>query len=379
MISNKKYAPTLRAKKGELGSLRVLPIKFSDSLLPIFVIPPKHEMKDEQPKFLETPDTLEFSKVLLPDWRDRPVIIDASHVFDTLSEETCTTWLPEAFSRARRNGLQPIPCVPFADLEGTKGDAYSLAIDRQSKVKVVLKLHSDDVEDIDVLNDLKKAVLSLNLSPEDCVILVDFTSSDLSLSEAPDVVIRTLDDLCQEGKWGGVIVQGSSYPIKYPIKENESCLIPRDEIQLWSKIHDDIQQLSSPIIFGDFAADHSKIKFMKSNGGVKPFRALRYATEDSWYVIRGSQKGKTAIEIQNICKDICELASFSGAGFSPADNWIKEASLSSSSNGGASQWRQHNTTRHIMITLKTLFTLDGENFDQVSVPQYEDKQMSMFE
>lgn len=379
MIAGKKYAPTLRAKKGELGSVSVLPLKFSDNLLPIFVIPPKWEMKDGQPRLLDVPAALNFSDVLLPYWRGRPVIIDPAHVFEALGEESCETWLPQAFSRARGKGLYAIPCALISELKGLKQKAFKLALDKHAEIKLALRLYSDDVEDSEVLRELLDVVSGLGIKPSDCIVLVDFTDADLSLSEAPDVVIRTLDDLCQLGAWGGLVVQGSSYPIKYPVGENESCTIPRHEFKLWEKIHDDVQNLSSPVIFGDFAADHSQMNFPKSKGGGKPFTSLRYTSRDTWFVIRGDQKGRVADEIIKIATKICELKYFSGAEFSPADKWIKTAASGGGSTGNPSQWRQHNTTRHIMITLKALFDLSGDHFDSTSVPIKEHEQVSLFD
>src|ERR1039458_9421996 len=117
------YSPALRMKKGELEGVRQLAADVADCVLPRFIVPPQSERDETTPLLLEVEEMPDISVALGAHWRQRPALIDATHIIDEYGRDQLAVWLPTMFERARNSQVRAIPMALLKDL----GDAEALA------------------------------------------------------------------------------------------------------------------------------------------------------------------------------------------------------------------------------------------------------------
>ena len=151
---------------------------------------------------------------------------------------------------------------------------------------------------------------------------------------------ETLQEL---GLWQQIIFQGSNYPSTNPAVQSGVEIWPRNEWLAWRLAVRFDPTTAEHMIFGDYAADCSKISFAKSGG--RPIPHLRYTTGENWRIQRGGS-GRDCMH--PVYKEIVNSDDFAGGGFSDADGYIARAADSlTAPHGNAATWRQLNTTHHI--------------------------------
>jgi hypothetical protein len=113
------------------------------------------------------------------------------------------------------------------------------------------------------------------------------------------------------------------------------------------------------MIFGDYAADCSKIEF--GDGGRRPIPHLRYTTSEDWRVQRGTRTGTNRDCMHAVYSEIVASRDFSGTGFSAADRYIADAAGNKTApHGNAKVWRQLNTTHHITQVVDDIVRIRGD-------------------
>ena len=168
--------------------------------------------------------------------------------------------------------------------------------------------------------------------------------------------LETLQDM---GLWQQIIFQGSNYPDKNPAPENGGVEIwPRNEWRAWLLAINFDPSTADHMIFGDYAADCSRIVF--GDRGGKAIRHLRYTTGEYWRVQRGAKNGGDRDRMHEVYASIVGSGDFAGAGFSEADTYIAHAAANPGApHGNASTWRQLNTTHHLTHVVNDIALVRG--------------------
>ena len=122
------------------------------------------------------------------------------------------------------------------------------------------------------------------------------------------------------------------------------------------------------MIFGDYAADCSKMDFAK--GGGRPIPHLRYTTGENWRIERGANDGTGRDRMHPVYTEIVDSNDFAGAGFSEADRYIARAAASAAApHGNPSTWRQLNTTHHITQVVSDIARVRGFEIKRPSIEE----------
>lgn len=351
MVSRKKtiYVPVLRMKMGELDGLRLLQSDVADCIAPLLVVPPAKERKrsGQESLFPAGRDVPDVGGVLSKYWRDRQVFIDPRVLFKEYGVGKAILWLPSLFSRARSQGVLAAPVASLADLERMGVDAFKRAVSVVAGLKFGLRVESGDLTDPSLDDRVRAVLLQMDLLAADCAVFADFSDADLSDPTLVSPIIRAaLEQLQILGRWQLVVFLGTNYPERNPAKPGQTVTQPRNEWHAWSDAVKFDPSTAEHMVFGDFAADCSKMAFGGKGG--RPIPHTRYTTASSWLVVRGDSTGSTHEVMKNVFERIVGSGNFAGPTFSVADAYIFDVARNNApSAGNATIWRQLNTTHHI--------------------------------
>lgn len=366
------YVPALRAKAGEVRGLQRLAPDVASKITPHLIVPPPKDIDPEKQRQL-TQDEIVYGtgKRIADHWRLRDAFLDTRFLFKEFGEETSPDWLNRIFSVAGYAGANLIPVLSLGDALGPRLLAFRGVLN-PGPIQAALRIKFDEV-DGDLAAHVAAALSALGIPDHRCIILADFSEADFA---APDVVGEiaqgVLEDLQTIGRWPAIVFQGSNYPTTNPAADNGSFKVPRNEWLAWKTAVDLNGASPDSLVFGDFAADCSKIDFKKKGGGI-PIRHYRYALTDSWLVVRGMPTGDTKGAMQQVSTKIVNSGSFAGREFSAADDFIYRCAQGWDGPGNGTTWREVNTNHHITRVVRDIGVIKGYAFSdrQVSTPLHQ--------
>ena len=351
MISQKKiiYVHALRMKMGELEGLRLLQGDVADCIAPLLIVPPAKERNcgSQELLFPAGNDVPDVGGVLFKYWFHRQVFIDPRALFKECGADKAVSWLPALYNRARSQGVLAIPVASLVSLEQMGVAAFKGAISAGPGLKFGLRIQSGDMTDPSLDDRVRIVLAGMGLTASECTVFADFSDADLSDPSLVSPIIRAaLEQLQALGQWQLVVFLGTHFPEKNPAEPSQTITQPRNEWHAWSDAVRFDPSTARHMVFGDFAADNSKIEFNGKGG--RPIPHSRYTTASSWLVVRGDENGTTHEIMKDVFQRIVDSGEFAGPTFSDADGYIFDVARNDApSAGNATIWRQLNTTHHI--------------------------------
>lgn len=351
MLNRKKviYVPALRMKMGELEGLRSLRGDVADCIAPLLIVPPAKERNcgNQESLFVAGKDIPDVAGVLVKYWAHREVFVDPLALFKEYGADTAVNWLPTLYSRARNLGVRAIPVTSLNTLEQMGSIAFKGSMLPRGELKFGLRIQSGEMTDPTLENRVAAVLASMGVMASECTVFADFSDADLSEpSHVAPIIRAALEQLQALGQWQLVVFLGTHYPEKNPAKPGQTITQPRNEWHAWSEAVKFDPSTALHMVFGDFAADSSKIEFGGKGG--RPIPHSRYTTASNWLVVRGDDTGSTHEVMKNVFERVVDSGEFSGSTFSEADAYIFDVARNNApSAGNATIWRQVNTTHHI--------------------------------
>ena len=350
--ADKLYVPTLRMKWGELRGLADLAPEVADRILPRLIVPPPGE-RDEVVQGALFPGTRapDITAALSWSWHGRPALIDTTYMARNPGLENIGGWLPGMFFRARCSGFPVIPLVRLGDLDDAAMAAYSMSL-APGPIALSVLATPDEVDGAEALDALRRRLNLMQAEPSTCALIIDFSGYDLSSPEivgpiASDAITRLL----AAAVWGQLVFQGTNFPETNRAPAGGCLIVDRNEWRVWQAIVEDDPAIAMRVLFGDYAADCSKMKFDK---GGRPIPHLRYTTSQSWRLERGADGLRQETALRDICRRIVNSRDFSGESFSSADARIASIASYGADTGGPRDWRAMNTTHHLTHVIAEL-------------------------
>lgn len=362
------YRPALRFKQGEYRAAHALSPDMQKYLRPFFVVPPP---KESDPELGRAPTVDEIGYLLGERlgkfWPLASAYLDTQYVAASLGEGG----LRRLFRTARLRNSKLIAVVRSADLLNPFWREFILA----TTPRLAIHLPFEDFEP----DLMEEGIKALGISAQDCEIFVDFTGAELEPEMATEPIAGTLEAIADVAPWGAVIFQASNFPTTNPAEDGKTVEVPRHEWEIFRRLLADKAIPAERLGFSDFGADCGKIAFRRSGGGGAPIRHIRYSTERSVIVVRGTKTGNQGEVMRGVFNRVASHPDFAGQAFSPADRQLWEASKGLVGSGNASTWRQMNMTHHMARVLRDLGQLAGLSFgdglvsvEREQVPLFDD-------
>ena len=380
MIQSEKvlYCPALRMKEGELNGLRELASDVADYVIPRLIVPPLGERDEKQFGLFAPGKVPDIGGILAKVWFGRRAFIDLSYLLDEAGRTEAITWLPDIFGRARGMQLRAIPMAKLSDMNAHEIPAFKASIAGADKLKFALCVASGDLVRADFGTDIKSALAAVGLEASDCAVIADFSDADFSDPDPVAPIIGgALEQLQTLGNWQHIIFQGTYYPESNPADPGQSTLCPRNEWLAWRQAVNFDPTTADHLIFGDYAADSSKMVF-GSKGG-RPIPHYRYTTATSWLIERGKASGGYLEVMQDVCKRVVNSGHFAGAVFSHADLLIYRTAHGLEGPGNATTWRQINTTHHVTRVVTDVAKVRGIVIREIAEEPAPQEQMALLD
>lgn len=370
------YCPALRMKTGELTGLRELASDVSDHVIPRFIVPPLGEREEKQFGLFAVGKAPDVGGVLVKFWAGRRAFIDLSYLIDEAGRTEIASWLPDMFARTRGLRLRAIPLAMLGDIGELEAQAFKMAIPADESLKFAICVASGDMVRSSFGEELKVAVAKIGLGAGDCAVIADFSDADFSDPESVAPIISgALEQLQMLGNWQHIIFQATYYPEKNPADPGEGMLCPRNEWLAWRRAVKFDPTTAEYFVFGDYAADSSKMVFGGKGG--RPIPHYRYTTESSWLIERGKENGSVQEVMKDVCGRIVNSGHFANPRFSSADLFIYRNSLGLEGPGSATTWRQVNTTHHVTRVVTDVAKVRSVSISEISEEPVGHEQMNL--
>ena len=347
-VTEPRYVPILKGKRGELDALRDLQPSTRMRIRPLVEILPSPEEQDVISDVGKALDALAVR------WPLEPIMLDVGY-FD-LETETGPTALGIAMNSAEGRLAHAVPVFRLADGAAVRADVARAA--NRDGHGAAIRLIGEDLDLFpDELNDeLANALDRVELERGEIDLLIDLSAvtgaaAVLGGSRLVASLVRELDGVSE---FRSVTVASGAFPVDLsnvpPWTVGE---LPRDDAALYSRILR--RPLARTIDYGDYAIAHPLL----ANGApFAPPPQLRYTVADRWLTLKGKRNDPGGnSQFYDVCAMIAEHPDFVGAGLGPADKRIAEGRDSGLGPGNATTWRSIGTTHHIDLVVARLTTL----------------------
>jgi hypothetical protein len=353
MLSQWRYMPILKWKRGERDALRYLTAAQWDGVMPLIELlaigaaPDSASLKAAIPGYTD-----EVANQLLKSVpADQPVAIDTAYISTgfprqvhlllvickTLQKKVPNSIIPVI----RASWLDALPGLPSTHVDAMK-----------SLNEIVLRLQTDELGSLQVAPSVD-ALAKLVKRKQIHLVLDQFSLVD----RVPAVCMPALTPYLAVAWPAGcasVTLAGGSFPINLTGKKQGVTDLPRVEWQIWKKV-----TTGNPypgLRYADYtvsnpAPQEEDIDPKKVN----PSIAIRYANDTFWrlYKGRGFKKGPSG-ELRSLCQLLESDPNYGGEKFCYGDKQYKKYANNGPKNGIPWTWRRDATNRHIALTISSL-------------------------
>ncbi len=361
------YSPVLRLKQGEYRALQRLAPDIADRIRPRLVVPPPTERDQGENRILTKDELIHFTgRRIASYWRHREAFLETRFLIDEFGEYEIDRWLPQLFKISRGAGANPIPVATLEDLVGSRHDAFLRTLSGNTSTKIALRIESGEI-DRDLSTRVKDALTALSIDSSDCTVLADFCDGEFANASIVSRIAQAALEVLQTiGPWHEVIFQGTNYPETNSAEAGSQAVIPRNEWLAWKEAIAFDENTSEHLVFGDYCADCARFQF-GSRGGGRPIPHYRYATGNSWLVIRGKATGNNEDVMKEVAARVLSSGQFAGRQFSYADDYIFRTAKGLGGPGNGTTWREINTAHHITQVVRDIGTTKGIKFVDLEV------------
>lgn len=348
------YMPILKAKRGELDALRMLPPETRSRMMPLIEVAPIPLDWDEEREVKSVNDHLDrLGERLRNAWPDNlPFLVDLNWLSPELRMDSGIHPLAAVFEDLRCKSLL---AAPVADLD--RDAAYRAAvksvvtIDRRG---AGLRVLSEDCEDSRVLADQIDAFLrecALNAAEVDLILDL----GDISGSQVVPWALfarATINSLPHLKGWRSLVLAATAFPKDLSgFSGGTVSLVPRTEWLIWKTIAKAAEKVERRPLFGDYGISNPELveidpRLMRMSA------SLRYTVDENWVIPKGRNVRQHGFQqSQALCAMLKNRPDFAGPQFSWGDNWIDQRAEGGVGPGNATTWRQVGTNHHLAFVV----------------------------
>lgn len=347
------YTPILRNRRSEILAFRGLAADVRKQMMPLFDVaaPTKSADQAAAEKYVGNNIARTEKAINGITW----AFVDSSELNSDFRLPGGVHPLVAAATALTKGGVLPV-AVTGLHRDEAHHDAAQMVM-RAGERWLCIRLDATDVSTATMsLRSIKALLTEFGLTTDRALLLLDLQGLyglDVHAAAAP--VIRLLG-LLSADTWAGVIVGGYGVPeqLSTAVPPNSQDYLPRIEQDVY--LHVCANSTGLKPWFADYTMlppSVIELDWRLISRVIAP-KAL-YALEDAWLVVRGgafASHPKRYDQYHDIACEIVALDEFSGAGFSPGDQYIADRVASTVKPGSPATWITACVSHHISFTAR---------------------------
>lgn len=348
------YVPILKWRQGEYQALLRMQNELKQRMLPLLELcPPEYDFEAKKLKKTIDEQLSTFAKRLKAKWGERPAYVDGFHLDanDRMSDGRHP--LTYIFDEVRHLGGHVIPVTGL-----DRDEAYQDAVRAAAMVDgsgICLRVSLDELADDSFGDRVNGLLLSLNALLVNVDIVVDLRAANfepvsalasllatLIQSSAPLITART------------VVLAGTAFPASMGTIKTRSKELTRSEWLVYKALLNALPAGARRPLFGDYAiAGPERVSLDMRT--VKPAASVRYASNDIWFVVKGSNVRDNGFgQFRELCKDVEKSNFYLDKNFSKGSEYVHDCAAGTVSTGNLTTWRWVGTNHHMTKVLEDL-------------------------
>lgn len=351
LISKSQYVPILKWRQGEYQALSRLGDQNKDSIVPLLIIPPiEYDFEEKRLKKTVQEHIETFPTRFRAKWGERKALID---IHDSLENEVMDSGARTfhfIFDELRKGNCTAIPVVNLSRSEEfIKVIKEIVSADQRG---VCARITLPELMSVELNSKLQTLFQYLDLNYPQVDLVVDLAQPK-SFEPYPDFskalvnAIKKIAGLQQYRSFAFAATSLQLSAIKNPGGE-----IIRHEWQLYKQLATDLNDVRIPS-FGDYSIEtpeFSKLDMRQIN----PAGKIVYASNDVWYVAKGTAFRGNESQMTKHCKSIVDSVHWCGSNYSHGDKRINDTVLGTEGTGNLSTWKQAGVSHHLAKVVEQL-------------------------
>jgi len=345
-FDHKHYVPCLRWKQGEYQALLRLTDEVKAQITPLIEIAEIGWDFEEQADAKTVDDHLEtLAKRLATKWGGRSAFVDL-HLIAKQRMNDGSHPLKFVFDGFRSFGVH---VVPVTSLE--RDEPYQGAVDEILQLDqrgLCVRLSLQDAAGANVLQRLNAMINRLRVQPGQVDFILDLGAPSFDPIEGfIKMSLAVISRLPNPSQWRTYTVCGTSFPRTMGEIERGVEVVPRKEWIFYRALLAGLSASSRKPTFGDYVIQHPDVLQVDMRL-VKPAASVRYAIDDAWYIVKGSNvRDNGFLQYRGHCRTLIASGQYLGESFSAGDEHIRKCATGAAKPGNLSTWRWVGTNHHI--------------------------------
>lgn len=331
------YVPLLKSKQGELGALGW--VSSRDRLIPL----------------LEVRDPGQQAQAIANAWPDQNhvLLIHPLNV-DAHDESDWINFVSTLFDVLRTNNVAFVPVVSTDDSQAVIA-AVAAAVAQDGR-GACIRLDAETfalTPTASAANEVAQLLAALGVDATQVDLVVDGGLLRDSLASRVTTVESALNAIPTIHSWRNVVVAYSAFPdsLADVAAANTVTQLSRDDALAFATL---VNRTPARVPnYGDYAVGtpfYADISWA-------PIPAVRYASEDSWYVHRGATKANRSAQYMQLSNNVVGSAHYAGATASRGDAYLHDVATGAVGPGNPMTFVRAATSRHLACVLDRLATL----------------------
>lgn len=359
IFDHRHYVPRLLWRVGEYQALLYLRDHTKIDVTPLIDIP-EVSFDFETGEDAKTIDQhlAKFAKRFAAKWDNRWAFVDLRLIDPAERMSDGRHPLKFIFDNIRSEQALAIPVTGLGrDASYQTAVSETAALDKSG---ACIRLRIEDVADAGFEVRLNSLLSQLKLTANDRHLIVDLQAPNFEpLNGFTKMVFGLIHKLPQLNEWNTFSICGTSFP--------QTMGQLKIGVQIWKRyewlFYKQLLSLLGPNdrkpAFGDYAIAHPH-HAQKDPRLVKPAASIRYAIDDAWYIVKGTnvRDNGTSHYIKH-CAELIKSGSFLGSEFSDAGDYIRKCAQRRIKPGNLPRWRRVGTNHHIEKVVFDLASLNG--------------------
>jgi hypothetical protein len=342
LLSDVRYLPALKGKRGELRALRFLSRSARQLILPMIDVPPPSLDTTDLDQHLET-----FAGALAKGWRSsQPVLVD---LFDLPQSLRCTGNRHPVSEVWRLLSERQVMGVPVTGFDRDQPYERAIAKVIAQAGSVAIRLLKTDIADPELADGAIASLLkSLRVPCTNAIVILDWRQIHLeeltALAESGAALLRRLS----KRKFALVAAVASGIPQSLAqLGKNEVTRFPRLEKRLFERILG--LSPSVPVVFGDYAIVHPDFVTPPDPQKMSPPAKIRRTTKNWWLIVKGGKFRDNPGQYFNLAALITGHPDYA-KGEAWGDSYLTQCQARLISPGNLESWVAADTSHHLEFT-----------------------------